>query len=127
MNDSTIDRPLRGRTRPTNPPAWTTAAALASAAACVTFGIAALRDPEGVGARCGLSVDATRVMGVRDLVVGCLIAVRPSPGILCARAGLDVGDTILLATRRPAIASAAAAFGLANAALAAARRSGASG
>jgi hypothetical protein len=88
----------------------------------VTFGIAALRKPDRVGAACGLTSDATRVMGVRDLVLGCLIAVHPSPAVLWARAGFDLGDTLLIARRRPGIAAMATAFGLANAALATARR-----
>ncbi len=90
----------------------------ARAACCIAFGIAALRNPKRVGGSCGLGVDATRVMGVRDLVVGTLLAVRPSAGLLAARAAIDAGDTILLARRTPTVAAIAAAFGLANAALA---------
>lgn len=99
-----------------------TVAGAASAAGCIAFGAAALRAPEPMAERCGLDVDSIRIMALRDLAVGALLLARPSRTGFVARAGIDAGDTLLLARRRPMMAAIAAAYSALNAVIAAAYR-----
>ena len=79
----------------------------------LAFGVAGVLKPSLAVRLTGASVEEARGLGFRDLAIGTAIYLAPGIGF-AQRAIVDVGDAIVFARRKPAVA----ALGAASAAIA---------